>query len=619
MPNLGSRSLLFFAILVSSLLRSESFCQRGCDLALGSYYVSPKKVQTLSNISALFGLTADEVHPYNPNITKMGSIPSGSRVTVYFPCDCVDGEYLAHTFPYVFQHVDTYDKVADSVFAGLTTGHWLAEVNSYPELNVPDWVTINVTVNCSCGNGAVSREYGLFVTYPLRSGDNLSSVAAEYGLYSQKELIQAYNPGVDFGARKGIVFIPAKDPNGKYHSLPMLPSRHRNVGVIAGTLVAATTLLVLAICFYVYIYRPKKKKKASFLPSTSDDSSLPLGNIAASDRIPVPTPQGGNSSPLIGVADDKSVEFSYEELRSATNDFSMSNKIGQGGFGSVYYAVLRGEKTAVKKMDMDASKEFIAEVKVLSHVHHLNLVRLVGYCIEGSLFLVYEYIENGNLGQHLHGSVRDPLSWAARLQIALDSARGLEYIHEHIVPLYVHCDIKSANILIDKKFRGKVADFGLTKLTEAGKTNSSTRVVGTFGYIPAEYVLFGDVSPKVDVYAFGVVLYELISAKEAIVMTNESATYPKGLAALFEDVLNKKHPEEDLRKLVDPRLGDDYRIDSILQMAQLARACTQDNPKQRPAMKHIVVALTLLSSSSERWNMNSFLENQGLINLMSER
>ncbi|PKI54364.1 hypothetical protein CRG98_025250 [Punica granatum] len=137
-------------------------------------------------------------------------------------------------------------------------------------------------------------------------------------------------------------------------------------------------------------------------------------------------------------------------------------------------------------MDMQASREFLAELKVLTHVHHLNLVRLIGYCVEGSLFLVYEFIENGNLSEHLRGSNREPLPWSIRVQIALDSARGLEYIHEHTVPVYIHRDIKSANILIDRNFHGKVADFGLTKLTEVGSTSLPTRLVGTFGYMPPE-------------------------------------------------------------------------------------------------------------------------------------
>ncbi|OVA03426.1 Protein kinase domain [Macleaya cordata] len=322
---------------------------------------------------------------------------------------------------------------------------------------------------------------------------------------------------------------------------------------------------------------------------------------------------------LTGITVDKSVEFPYEELARATDDFSLANKIGQGGFGAVYYAELRGEKAAIKKMDMQASKEFLAELKVLTRVHHLNLVRLIGYCVEGSLFLVYEFIDNGNLSEHLRGSGKEPLPWSTRVHIALDSARGLEYIHEHTVPVYIHRDIKSANILIDKNYRGKVADFGLTKLTEVGSGSLQTRVVGTFGYMPPEYAQWGDITPKVDVYAFGVVLYELISAKEAVVKPHGSNVDTTGLVALFDDVLNQPDPKEDLCKLVDPRLGENYPLDSVRKMAQLAKACTQENPQLRPSMRSIVVALMTLSSSTEDWDVGSFYENHGLVNLMSGR
>ncbi|KAF5766296.1 putative protein kinase RLK-Pelle-LysM family [Helianthus annuus] len=223
-------------------------------------------------------------------------------------------------------------------------------------------------------------------------------------------------------------------------------------------------------------------------------------------------------------------------------------------------------------------------------------VRLIGYCVEGSLFLVYEYIENGNLSQHLHGSGRDPLPWSTRVQIALDSARGLEYIHEYTASVFIHCDIKSANILIDRNFNGKVADFGLTRLTEVG---SRSRLVGTFGYMSPEYAQYGDVSPKVDVYAFGVVLYELISAKEAIIRANGSDGEPKGLIALFDEVLSQAHPKDGLVKMIDPRLKDNYPLYSVHKMAQLAKACTHEDPQRRPRMRSIVVALMNLSSSME--------------------
>ncbi|KAI5406853.1 Chitin elicitor receptor kinase 1, variant 2 [Lathyrus oleraceus] len=381
-------------------------------------------------------------------------------------------------------------------------------------------------------------------------------------------------------------------------------------GAIAGIAVGIVVLLLLAAGVYFGYFRKKKIQKENSL-SRDSTSLFPQDGKDETSRNAV----------ITGITVDKSVEFSYDELAAASDNFSMANKIGQGGFGSVYYAELRGEKAAIKKMDMQATKEFLAELNVLTRVHHLNLVRLIGYSIEGSLFLVYEYIENGNLSQHLRGSGRDPLPWATRVQIALDSARGLEYIHEHTVPVYIHRDIKPANILIDKNFRGKVADFGLTKLTEVGSSSLPTgRLVGTFGYMPPEYAQYGDVSPKVDVYAFGVVLYEIISAKEAIVKTSESvAADSKGLVSMFEGVLSQPDPSEDLRKIVDPRLGDNYPVDSVRKMAQLAKACTQENPQLRPSMRSIVVALMTLSSTTDDWDIGSFYENQNLVNLMSGR
>nr|AWI66667.1 lysine motif-containing receptor-like kinase 1-1 protein [Vitis vinifera]WBP50028.1 LysM receptor-like kinase 1-1 [Vitis vinifera] len=608
---------LGFFVLLSVFCAVDSQCSRGCDLALGSYYVW--QGSNLTFISQLFQTTISEILSYNSQIANQDSVEADTRIRVpYSSCDCINGEFLGKVFNYTVHSGDTYDLVAETYYSNLTTSAWLQNFNSYAANQIPDTdAYLNVTLNCSCGNSTVSKDYGLFLSYPLRPEDNLTSVAESEGLNAS--LLQSYNPDSNFSAGSGLVYIPTKDTSGSYRALKS--STGISGGVIAGISIAAVVgVLLLTVCIYIGFYRKRKVKEAALLPTEEQTLQPGHGPGIASDKAVESTgPAFGSSAGLTGITVDKSVEFSYEELAKATDNFNLANKIGQGGFGSVYYAELRGEKAAIKKMDMQASREFLAELKVLTHVHHLNLVRLIGYCVEGSLFLVYEYIENGNLSQHLRGSGRDPLQWSSRVQIALDSARGLEYIHEHTVPVYIHRDIKSANILIDKNFHGKVADFGLTKLTEVGSSSLPTRLVGTFGYMPPEYAQYGDVSPKVDVYAFGVVLYELISAKEAVVKENGSVAESKGLVALFEDVLNKPDPREDLRRLVDARLEDNYPLDSVRKMAQLAKACTQENPQLRPSMRTIVVALMTLSSSTEDWDVGSFYDNQALVNLMSGR
>ncbi|KAF5193002.1 Lysm domain receptor-like kinase [Thalictrum thalictroides] len=607
----------FIVVIVLLLLlscRVESKCSKGCANALASYYLW--NGSNLTFVSSVLKTSVDEILLYNPQIPDKDRIQAFTRVNVPFSCDCIDKNFLGHVFNYDVRSGNTYDRVASLIYSNLTTVDWLQRVNSYPPDNIPDNAQLNVIVNCSCGVESVSKDYGLFITYPLRPGETLDSIAANTSI--DRQLIQSYNPNVNFSSGSGLVYIPGKDQSGNYPRLQL--SKGISNGAIAGISIGGiAAVLLLAVCIYVGIFRKKKGHVPLLSASEGNSNHRGHGSGNPLNKTSELATLAGRASPgLTGITVDKSVEFSYEELAQATDNFSLANKIGQGGFGAVYYAELRGEKAAIKKMDMQASKEFLAELKVLTHVHHLNLVRLIGYCVEGSLFLVYEFIENGNLSEHLRGSAREPLPWPTRVQIALDSARGLEYIHEHTVPVYIHRDIKSANILIDKNFHGKVADFGLAKLTEVG-SSLQTKLVGTFGYMPPEYAQYGDVSPKVDVYAFGVVLYELVSAKEAIVKANGSITDSKGLVALFEDVLSNPDPREDFNKVVDPRLGDNYPFDSVRKMAQLAKACTHENPQLRPSMRSIVVALMTLSSTTEDWDVGSFYENQALMNLMSGR
>ncbi|GBG71568.1 lysin motif receptor-like kinase (LysM-RLK) [Chara braunii] len=238
---------------------------------------------------------------------------------------------------------------------------------------------------------------------------------------------------------------------------------------------------------------------------------------------------GRGSLSAFGVEDPaRLIVFPYKELLKATGRFNEVNKIGEGAYGSVYYARVRGRDAAVKRLKSVKEKEFQSELEMMCRVHHRHLLELLGYCTEHCLILVHEYAEGGALKKHLHSPTTNgfsPLPWRSRVQIAVDVASALEYLHEHTRPSYVHRDIKSSNILLDKDMRAKVADFGLIRLMgcEEGKGSMvSTGLVGTVGYMAPEYLKWGHVSTKADVYSFGVVLLELISGQEALSSTIDS-------------------------------------------------------------------------------------------------
>ncbi|KAJ8467620.1 hypothetical protein OPV22_030172 [Ensete ventricosum] len=215
--------------------------------------------------------------------------------------------------------------------------------------------------------------------------------------------------------------------------------------------------------------------------------------------------------------------FTLRDLQIATKWFSKDNVLGEGGYGIVYRGQLvNGTPVAIKRLLNNlgqAEKEFRVEVEAIGHVRHKNLVRLLGYCVEGTQrMLVYEYVNNGNLEQWLHGAMweRGCLTWDARMKIILGTAKALAYLHDAVEPKVVHRDIKSSNILIDEDFNAKVSDFGLAKLLGAGKSHIATRVMGTFGYVAPEYASTGFLNEKSDIYSFGIVFLEAITGRDPV-------------------------------------------------------------------------------------------------------
>ncbi|MCO5547746.1 hypothetical protein L7F22_001197 [Adiantum nelumboides] len=297
--------------------------------------------------------------------------------------------------------------------------------------------------------------------------------------------------------------------------------------------------------------------------------------------------------------------FTFIELERATGRFRSDNVIGEGGFGRVYSGILDdGQKVAVKVLtrdDQHGGKEFVAEVEMLSRLHHRNLVKLIGICTEEhNRCLVYELIPNGSVESHLHGidKLTSPLDWEARMKIALGAARGLAYLHEDSNPRVIHRDFKASNILLENDFNPKVSDFGLAKAApDEASGHLSTRVMGTFGYVAPEYAMTGHLLVKSDVYSYGVVLLELLSGRKPVDMSQP--TGQENLVTWARPLLTS---QEGLEVLVDPALGSNFPLDKLAKVAAIASMCVQPEVSHRPFMGEVVQALKLVYNDSDIHN-----------------
>ncbi|KAL5576852.1 hypothetical protein UlMin_018551 [Ulmus minor] len=283
-------------------------------------------------------------------------------------------------------------------------------------------------------------------------------------------------------------------------------------------------------------------------------------------------------------------QFTYAEVIKITNNFERT--IGRGGFGTVFHGFIDDTQVAVKMLSsssVQGYKQFQAEVKLLMRVHHRNLTSLVGYCNEGTnMALIYEFMANGDLGQYLSGDGNAQFtSWDMRLQIAIDAAQGLEYLHNGCKPTIVHRDVKTANILLTERFQAKLADFGLSRIfqTENGDTHVSTIAAGTAGYLDPEYHLTSRLNEKSDVYSFGVVLLQLITSRPAICKIDENEW------SHISQWVSVQLGNGDINSIVDPRLRGDFDTNSMSKAVEIAMTCLSQSAAGRPNMSIVVTEL----------------------------
>ncbi|KAI3810761.1 hypothetical protein L1987_20383 [Smallanthus sonchifolius] len=335
-------------------------------------------------------------------------------------------------------------------------------------------------------------------------------------------------------------------------------------------------------------YGDNTSSQGSFHHTDCEPGEDGLYKPSSSSSHPISAP-----SPLVGLPEFSHLGwghwFTLRVLELATNRFSKDNVIGEGGYSVVYRGTLVNRNpVAVKKLLNNvgqAEKEFRVEVEAIGHVRHKNLVRLLGYCIEGThRMLVYEYVNNGNLEQWLHGAMRQHgyLTWEARIKVLLGTAKALAYLHEAIEPKVVHRDIKSSNILIDDEFNAKVSDFGLAKLLGAGKSHITTRVMGTFGYVAPEYANTGLLNEKSDVYSFGVVLLESITGRDPVDYGRPAQEV--NLVDWLKMMVGSRRSEE----VVDPTIETKPSTRALKRALLTALRCVDPDSEKRPKMSHVV-------------------------------
>ncbi|KAI5074278.1 hypothetical protein GOP47_0010239 [Adiantum capillus-veneris] len=345
------------------------------------------------------------------------------------------------------------------------------------------------------------------------------------------------------------------------------PSKKSSTRIIIGVIIAVVVLVSFAIGLLVVCRFHKKKP---------------------SKKKPIGRPCTGNNRVIPKLCVQ---EFSFDEIRDATNNFC--TKLGQGGFGPVYKGCLQDGRQVAIKVAYDFShqgpKEFLNEVDLLSRVHHRNLVALIGYCNEEKLILVYEFMSNGSLFDCLHGpSLKAaPLSWATRLQILVDAAEGLEYLHRSCNPPIIHRDIKSSNLLLNDKMEAKLSDFGISRKNMMGGSESlNTPLMGTMGYMDPEYFSGERLTEKVDVYSFGVLVFEVICGQRAVFQESWSPEQ-KNLVEWAKAFIDRGAIDD----IVDVSLNGQYDVRSVRKAVEVAVACVGIPSPNRPKMTDVCMEL----------------------------
>ncbi|EPS63752.1 hypothetical protein M569_11034, partial [Genlisea aurea] len=547
----------------------------------------------LASISDLFSVSRLMIARPSNIISPSSPLIPGQALFVPIACSCnqVNSTFAISYSPqnYTILSGDTYYLVSTIKFENLTTYQSVEVVNpTYVPTLLSIGTVITFPIFCKCPDPAQSRNsVNLLISYVFQPGDDFTSIASRFGSTVSALIGVNGNSVSPFQT----IFIPVASLPNLPQPVSPLPSNTTTTerkGTIVGLAIGLGICgFLLILVSGIWCYRESLMRRKLAGGYNEDDDEIKRAKM----RKGVGTGMKGEEANLmVDVSGylDKYRLFDVKDLRDGTDGFDRKWLIQ----GSVYKGCVDGEWFAIKKMKWNAYEE----LKILQKVNHGNLVKLEGFCIdseEANCYLVYEYVENGSLYSWLHEKNSDILSWKTRLGIAIDVANGLQYIHEHTRPKVVHKDIKSSNILLDSTMRAKIANFGLAK---SGCNAITMHIVGTQGYMAPEYLADGVVSTKMDVFAFGVVLLELVSGREAL--DGEGNALWLSAGGLLKG--GGSSATKRVREWVDQSVLKDETVsfESVMRVVGVAVACLGKDPAMRPSMIEIVYALSKSDSQS---------------------
>ncbi|KAI5069756.1 hypothetical protein GOP47_0016057, partial [Adiantum capillus-veneris] len=579
-----------------------------------SYYRTQQS-QSLSDVASLFATNTSALASAN-SLSTSSSLTANQPLFIPISCACNSLGYSVMGIPYTIQPDDTFFKIANSTFQGLTTCTGVEDSN--PTVSASSLVigaSITVPLRCACpSQSQLGQGINLLITYPIVSGDSVDVINS--GFRANLSLLQGANSLSQNSIiyAQSTILIPLAEkpetPPSIGITVPSTPSpappagkKSSHVGMYVGIAVGAFLaglIIILAICCFKRRRRHRSKRGRN--ANTSSEAALMEVSDAKSSSF------FKKHEIDIDEINYKLPSYSTQDILAATNNFDTSNHIK----GSVYRGILKDQTVAIKRIDGNVSNR----ISMFKSLHHSNLVPLVGICLgTRESFLVYPYVGKGSLKDWLHDfpheETRSPpshLSWYARVRIAADVANALEYLHEYTKPGFVHKNIASSNILVDANFRGKLSNLGLAKSTEDMEEGVAwtSHIEGKQGYLAPEYMNEGMLSSKTDVFAFGVVLLEMLSGEEPILRDEEGMQLPGKSAFLWESTNSVLQgddvvAQENLKHWVDPTLKGQYPLHCAMKMLLLARRCVSQDPVARPSVSYIASILMEIMEASQKW------------------